>query len=294
MSLPGLNLLLQSIVSGILMGGVYSLTAIGLTLIFGVMRIINFAHGSFMMLGMFTTYWLFILLGFDPYLSLLISIPVLFVLGILVEHFLIARVLSAPEHNQLLLTLGISLFIENLALFLWSPNFRTLDVRYLKKATTVGGVMISFPKVIAFLFAILLTAALYYFLKNTDLGKAIRASSEEKEGALTVGINLKRIYYVAFGIGTACVGAAGTLTSTFFYVNPHVGGIFVITAFVVVVLGGMGNIIGALVGGIIIGLAESMAAAFVPGQLKQFVIYFIFILVLLFKPEGLFGRSREE
>jgi branched-chain amino acid transport system permease protein len=294
MSLPGLSLLLQSIVSGILMGGVYSLTAIGLTLIFGVMRIINFAHGSFMMLGMFTTYWVFILLGIDPYLSLLISIPVLFVFGLLVERFLIAQVLNAPEHNQLLLTLGISLFIENFALFLWSPNFRTLDVGYLKKAATVGGIMISFPKVIAFLFAIFLTAFLYYFLKNTDLGKAIRASSEEKEGALTVGINLKKIYYVAFGLGTACVGAAGTLTSTFFYVNPHVGGIFVITAFVVVVLGGMGNIIGALVGGILIGLAESVAAAFVPGQLKQFVIYFIFILVLLFKPEGLFGRSREE
>jgi len=294
MSLPGLPLLLQSIVSGILMGGVYSLIAIGLTLIFGVMRIINFAHGSFMMLGMFTTYWLFILLGIHPYLSLLISIPVLFVFGLFVERFLIAQVLNAPEYNQLLLTLGISLFIENFALFLWSPNFRTLDIGYLKKAATVGTVMISFPKVIAFLFAILLTGLLYYFLKNTDLGKAIRASSEEKEGALTVGINLKRIYYVAFGIGTACVGAAGTLTATFFYVNPHVGGIFVITAFVVVVLGGMGNIIGALVGGIIIGLAESVGAAFLPGQLKQFIIYFIFILVLLFKPEGLFGRSREE
>jgi branched-chain amino acid transport system permease protein len=293
MSLPGLPLLLQSIVSGILMGGVYSLIAIGLTLIFGVMRIINFAHGSFMMLGMFTTYWLFILLGIHPYLSLLISIPVLFVLGLFVERFLIAQVLNAPEHNQLLLTLGISLFIENFALFLWSPNFRTLDIGYLKKAATVGTVMISFPKVIAFLFAILLTGLLYYFLKNTDLGKAIRASSEEKEGALTVGINLKRIYYVAFGIGTACVGAAGTLIAPFFYVNPHVGGIFVITAFVVVVLGGMGNIIGALVGGLIVGLAESVGAAFVPGQLKQFIIYFIFILVLLFKPQGLFGRRGE-
>ena len=293
MSLPDLPLLLQSIVSGILMGGVYSLIAIGLTLIFGVMRIINFAHGSFMMLGMFTTYWLFILLGIHPYLSLLISIPILFVLGVLVERFLIAQVLNAPEHNQLLLTLGISLFIENFALFLWSPNFRTLDIGYLKKAATVGTVMISFPKVIAFLFAILLTGLLYYFLKNTDLGKAIRASSEEKEGALTVGINLKRIYYVAFGIGTACVGAAGTLIAPFFYVNPHVGGIFVITAFVVVVLGGMGNIIGALVGGLIVGLAESVGAAFVPGQLKQFIIYFIFILVLLFKPQGLFGRRGE-
>ena len=293
MSLPSLPLLLQSIVSGILMGGVYGLIAIGLTLIFGVMKIINFANGSFMMLGMFTTYWAFVVLGIDPYLSLLLSIPVLFLLGILVERFLIAQVLNAPEHNQLLLTLGISLFIENFALFLWSPNFRNLNIGYLKKVTTLGGVMISLPKVIAFLFAILLTGTLYYFLKYTDLGKAIRASSEEKEGALTVGINLKKIYYVAFGIGTACVGAAGTLTATFFYVNPHVGGIFVITAFVVVVLGGMGNFIGAMVGGLIIGLAESIGAAFLPGQIKQLIIYFIFILVLLFKPEGLFVMSRE-
>jgi branched-chain amino acid transport system permease protein len=275
------------------MGGVYSLIAIGLTLIFGVMKIINFAHGSLTMLGMFTTYWLFVLLGIDPYLSLLFSIPILFIIGIIIEHFLIAKVLDAPEHNQLLLTLGISLFIENFALFLWSPNVRNMDVRYLKKATTVGPVMISFPKVIAFLFAIILTAFLYYSLKRTDLGKAIRAASEEREGAQTVGINMSRIYYVAFGIGTACVGAAGTLTAPFFYVNPHVGGIFVIIAFVVVVLGGMGNFIGALAGGIIVGLAESVGAAFVPGQLKQFIIYFIFILVLLFKPQGLFGRRGE-
>lgn len=293
MSLPGLPLLLQSIVNGILMGGVYGLVAIGLTLIFGVMKIINFAHGSLMMLGMFTTYWLYVLAGLDPYLSLLLSIPCLFVLGLLIERFLIAQVLDAPAHNQLLLTLGISLFIENFALFLWTPNFRTLEVTYLRKAAMVGSVMISLPKLVAFIFAIILTILLYCFLKGTDMGKAIRAASEEREGALTVGINLRRIYYVAFGIGAACVGAAGTLTAPFFYVNPHVGGIFVITAFVVVVLGGMGNFIGALVGGLIIGLAESVGAAFVPGQLKQFIIYFIFILVLLFKPEGLFGRTGE-
>lgn len=275
------------------MGGVYGLVAIGLTLIFGVMKIINFAHGSLMMLGMFTTYWLYVLAGLDPYLSLLLSIPCLFVVGLLIERFLIAQVLDAPAHNQLLLTLGISLFIENFALFLWTPNFRTLEVTYLRKAAMVGSVMISLPKLVAFIFAIILTILLYCFLKGTDMGKAIRAASEEREGALTVGINLRRIYYVAFGIGAACVGAAGTLTAPFFYVNPHVGGIFVITAFVVVVLGGMGNFIGALVGGLIIGLAESVGAAFVPGQLKQFIIYFIFILVLLFKPEGLFGRTSE-
>ena len=290
-TLPSIPLLLQAIVSGILIGGVYSLVAIGLSLIFGVMKIINFAHGAFMMLGMFITYWLYVLLGIDPYLSLLFSIPILFFLGLLIERFLIDKVLDAPEHNQLLLTLGISLVIENLALFLWSPNFRTINVAYATKAATLGTVMISLPKVIAFLFALLLTGALYYFLKKTDLGKAIRAASEEKEGALTVGINLKKIYYIAFGIGTACVGAAGTVAAPFFYVSPQVGGVFVITAFVVVVLGGMGNFIGAFVGGIIVGLAESVGAAFFPGQLKQFIIYFIFILVLLFKPAGLFGKT---
>jgi len=290
---PGIPLLFQSIINGLLMGGVYSLVAVGLTLIFGVMKIINFAHGSFMMLGMFATYWLYVLVGIDPYLSLLLTIPMLFVFGLLVERFLVARVMDAPAQNQLLLTLGISLVIENLALLLWSPNFRTLDVPYARHVATVGMVIISLPKVIAFFLALLLTISLYYFLKKTDLGKAIRAASEEKEGALTVGINLRRIYYVAFGIGTACVGAAGTVAAPFFYVTPHVGGVFVIIAFVVVVLGGMGSFIGALAGGLIVGLAESIGAAFIPGQLKQFTIYSIFVLVLLFKPEGLFGKPGE-
>lgn len=293
MTIPSLNLFLQSVVNGILMGGVYSLVAIGLSLIFGVMHIINFAHGSFMMLGMFITYWLYVLLGIDPYLSLLLSIPVLFVIGLVIERFLISYILDAPEYNQLLLTLGVSLFIENLALFLWSPNFRTLQIPYLSKAVTVGTLIISLPKVIAFLFAIIVTVLLYYFLKSTDLGKAIRAVSEEKEGSLTVGINLRRIYYLAFGIGAACVGAAGTLTAPFFYVSPHVGSVFVILAFVIVVLGGMGNFIGAFFGGLIVGLAESVGAAFIPGQLKQFIIYFIFVFVLLFKPAGLFGKAHE-
>lgn len=291
MSTPNLSLFLQSIVNGILMGGVYSLIAVGLTLIFGVMKIINFAHGSFMMLGMFITYWLYILLGIDPYFSLLLSIPSLFILGLLTQRFIISMVMDAPAHNQLLLTLGISLFIENFALLIWTPNFRNLEIPYLKKAVTLGTVVISLPKGIAFIFAIILTAVLYFFLKKTDLGKAIRAAAEEKEGSLTVGINLRKVFYLAFGIGTACVGAAGTLTAPFFYVNPHVGGIFVITAFVVVVLGGMGNFIGAFLGGIIIGLAESIGAALVPGQIKQFIIHLIFILVLLLKPEGLFGRK---
>ncbi len=285
-------LILQALLSGLLNGGIYSLVAVGLTLIFGVMRIINFAHGSLMMLGMYVSYWLFILYGVDPYLSLLASASVLFVIGFAIEAVLVRPILESPEHDQLLLTLGLSLVIENLALFLWKADPRTVTVSYLAVAPMVGGIMISSPRVIAFAVSVTLTAALYLFLKRTQLGKSIRAVAQEREGALTVGINLRRIYALAFGIGCACVGAAGSLVVPFYAVDPYVGGVFVITAFVVVVLGGMGNFAGALVASLIVGVAESLAAVFIPAAMKQIVMYSIFVVVLLFRPQGLFGARR--
>lgn len=285
-------LILQALFSGLLNGGIYSLVAVGLTLIFGVMRIINFAHGSLMMLGMYVSYWLFVLWGVDPYLSLIASGSVLFAVGVLIEAVLVSPVLEAPEHDQLLLTLGISLVIENLALFLWKADPRTVTVPYLAVAPMVGGIMISSPRVIAFVVSLAFTAGLYVFLKRTDLGKAIRAVSQDREGALTVGINMRRIYALAFGIGCACVGTAGSLVAPFYAVDPYVGGVFVITAFVVVVLGGMGNFGGALLAALIVGLAESVAAVFIPAAMKQIVMYTIFVVVLLFRPQGLFGGRR--
>jgi branched-chain amino acid transport system permease protein len=285
-------LILQALFSGLLNGGIYSLVAVGLTLIFGVMRIINFAHGSLMMLGMYVSYWLFVLWGVDPYLSLIASGSVLFAVGVLIEAVLVSPVLEAPEHDQLLLTLGISLVIENLALFLWKADPRTVTVPYLAVAPMVGGIMISSPRVIAFVVSLAFTAGLYVFLKRTDLGKAIRAVSQDREGALTVGINMRRIYALAFGIGCACVGAAGSLMVPFYAVDPYVGGVFVITAFVVVVLGGMGNFGGALLAALIVGLAESVAAVFIPAAMKQIVMYTIFVVVLLFRPQGLFSGRR--
>jgi branched-chain amino acid transport system permease protein len=285
-------LVLQALLSGLLNGGIYSLVSIGLTLIFGVMRIINFAHGSLMMLGMYVTYWLFVLAGVDPYLSVVVSASALFVVGFVIERALVDPVLDAPEHDQLLLTLGISLVIENLALFLWKPDPRTIQVSYLTVAPMVGGIMISSPRVIAFAVSVALTAVLYLFLKRTDLGKAIRAVAQDREGALTVGIDIRRIYALAFGIGCACVGAAGSLVAPFYTVEPYVGGVFVITAFVIVVLGGMGNFAGALVAALIVGVAESLAAVFIPAAMKQIVMYSIFVVVLLFRPQGLFGASR--
>ena len=285
-------LIVQALFTGLLNGGVYALVSVGLTLVFGVMRIINFAHGSLMMLGMYVTYWLFVLLGLDPYLSIIVSASALFVLGLAIEHVLVSPVLEAPEHDQLLLTLGVSLVLENLALFLWKPDPRTVTVPYLAVAPMVGGIMISSPRLIAFLVSIVLTAVLYLFLRRTDLGKAIRALSQDREGALTVGLDIRRIYALAFGIGCACVGAAGSLVVPFYAVEPYVGGVFVITAFVVVVLGGMGNFAGALVAALIVGVAESVAAVFIPAAMKQLVIYSIFVVVLLFRPEGLFGMRR--
>lgn len=286
------SLLFQALISGFLIGGVYALIAVGLTLIFGVMNIINFAHGSLLMLGMYTSYWLLTIFGIDPYLSLLLTIPTLFVIGTLIQKIVINPVIRAPHLNQLLLTLGLLLFIENLALFLWGPDYRMVQVRYSAATYYVGPLMISIPRLIACLIAFVLTGILFIFLKKTDTGKAIRAACQDRDGALVVGINFSRIYVIAFGIGAACAGAAGSIMVPFFYVSPHVGWIFVLSAFIIVVLGGMGSFIGALIGGIIIGIFESLAALYISSSLKQVVSLGIFILILLVKPSGLFGRRR--
>lgn len=286
------GLLLQAVISGLLLGGVYGLVASGLTLIFGVLRIINFAHGALMMLGMYASFWLFTLAGIDPYLSIVVTGPLFFLLGMVIQRVVIEPNRRAAEHNQLLLTLGLALFFENLALVLWQGDFRTLRVPYVNVAFLLGDAIVELPRLIACAGAVVMALALFAFLRLTDVGKAIRALAEEPEGAMLMGINVGRIRAVAFGIGAGCVAVAGSLVTPFFYVAPDVGESFNIMAFVVVVLGGMGNFLGALLGGFIVGLAEALGATLLPGSLKQLVVFLIFVLVLLFRPAGLFGGGR--
>jgi len=280
------------VVSGLLLGGVYGLVASGLTLIFGVLRIVNFAHGAMMMLAMYSSYWLFALGGIDPYLSIAVTAPLFFLLGLVVQKVVIEPNRRAAEHNQLLLTLGLALFLENLALVLWQGDFRTVKSAVSGASFVLGDALVDVSRLIACGGAVLVAVVLFVFLRTTDVGKAIRALAEEPEGAQLMGIDVGRIRAIAFGIGTACVAVAGSLVTPFFYVAPDVGESFNLMAFVVVVLGGMGNFIGALLGGFIVGLAESLGAAFLPGSLKQLVVFIIFAAVLLLRPEGLFGTRR--
>jgi len=282
---------IKAAIAGILMGGIYALIAVGLNLIFGVMKILNFAHGTLMMIGMYISYWLFTHYSIDPYLSVVITIPSLFILGTLIQKYLINPILHAPEYNQLLLTLGVMLLFENIAIFLWSPDYRSINVSYSMETVSIGNVLISFVKIIAFGLAVALTGLLYLFLKKTKIGRAIRASSDEREGAILMGINVSRMYWLSFGIGSACAGVAGSTITPFFYIFPHVGTIFILKTFIVVVLGGLGSFGGALIGGLIVGISESLGAVIIPGSLKDIVTFVIFVLILIFRPKGILGMK---
>jgi branched-chain amino acid transport system permease protein len=283
---------LQSVISGLLIGGVYALIAVGLTLIFGVMKIINFAHGEFLMFGMYFAFFLSTLFGIDPYLSAIMALPVFLLFGWGIQTFLIRPVLGAPDMIQILLTVGISLVLQNLALFFFSADFQSLNLSYSGMTFEVGSARVSLSRLMACVVALSVAGGLYLFLQKTDLGKALRACAEEREGALAVGIDVERMYKVAFGLGISCVAIAGILMTPFFYIAPTVGVPFTLTAFVVVVLGGLGNIPGALVGGLIVGLVESLGEIMLPAaSLKSLATFSIFILILLLRPQGLFGQK---
>jgi branched-chain amino acid transport system permease protein len=292
-TVTGSEKLLQTIASGLLTGGIYALIGLGLTIIFGVMRVVNFAHGALVMVGMYSTYFLFAYLRIDPFLSLLIVIPAMFAVGALIQKTLIAPVLKAPERNQILLTEGISILLINIALLSFTANYLTMTTAYAGATLHVGGVSLSLPQMAAFAIAFIITAAVYLFLMRTSTGRQIRAAAQDAEAAQLLGINIKRVQALTFGLGVAAAGAAGSLLMPVYYrVEPYAGSPFTLKAFVVVVLGGMGSVTGALAGGIVLGIAEALGAVYVSTGYKDVIGFVIFLLVLTVKPSGLLGRSR--
>jgi branched-chain amino acid transport system permease protein len=277
---------------GLVNGIGYALSAIGLTLIFGVMRVINFAHGELLMLGMYLTWVVFTAFGIDPYLSLLITAPGLFLFGAVLQKVFINRVLNALPQNQILLTIGLGLIMTNSMMLIFTSDYRILTTSYSSSSFSVGGISISQPLLYSFLVTSAITAALFWFLQRTDTGQAIRATAQDRDAAQLMGINVRRMSVLAFGLGSALAGIAGALLAPTYYIFPQVGGPFTLKAFVVVVLGGMGSVVGATLGGVLIGMTESLAAVYVASGLKEQVVYVLFLLILLFRPAGLLGKSR--
>jgi len=281
------TMLLQGIVSGLLSGGVYAMIALGMALIFGVMRVINVAHGTLLMLGGFTTYWLFALYGLNPFFSLLISFPLLFLVGLLLQRFFVSRVVGAPELSSLILTFGLSIFITNMAVMSWTSDYRSVE--FLTGSFLLGPIAISKPRLVTFGFALLITVAAFLFLNNTKIGKAIRATSQHRELAQVCGINVRRIDMITFGLASGLAGAGGSLISIMFSVFPEMGRGYVFKSFLVIVFGGAGNYPGAFLGGLILGIVEALTSLLLSAQLSEVTAYVLLVVLLLLRPTGLLG-----
>lgn len=284
-------ILLSAFLNGLTTGAVYALIALGLTLIYGVLHIINFAHGAALMVALYAVYFLNERLGIDPYVALPFVTLGMFAFGYVLQRVVINHASHGKDENILLVTLGISIVLENLALVWFHSDTHNIETGYSLVTVQIGPAMIALPKIIAFFGALVLAGGLFTAMRMTDLGRAIRAVSREKYGAKLMGIDVARIYALAFGIGMACVGAAACFLLPTYYVNPQVGDGFVLVAFTIVVLGGMGSFGGALVGGLLIGVVESLGGLWFGDSLGQMGIFAIFIVVLLVRPRGFFGAS---
>jgi branched-chain amino acid transport system permease protein len=291
--------IIEDMINGILMGSIYGLTAMGLTIIFGVLKVINFAHGSLLMVGMYATYWAITLTGVHPYLALVMVIPAMFIFGYYLQAIVIKPIFIAEKNVRepitvIIVTTGIWYILDNLALLVFGPQYRSLADNPLKgKMLELGGLFVSQPKLFGFITAIITASAIHWFLQKTVLGRAIRATSMDREAASLMGINQYRIYNVAFGIGAATTGIAAVTLLPFYNVFPTVGVLFDIKCFIIVVLGGLGSISGALLGGIIIGLIESVGPQFMTATWTEAIVYGLFLLVLFVKPSGLFGQKHD-
>ena len=283
-------ILVPAVLNGLMTGAVYALIALGLTLIYGVLHIINFAHGALLTAAMFAAFFAYRLLGLDPYLAAVILTPLFFLLGYCLQRFIIGPAARGEDRNILLVTLGLAVVIENALLYTFRADTRTINLPYAFNVVEVGTAFLAVPRVIAFGVVIVVALGLWLIMQWTDTGKAIRAVAKEKLGAELSGIDVAHIYAVTFGLGTACLAIAACLLMPTYYVNPSAGNAFVLVAFTIVVLGGMGSVVGALIGGLFVGVVESLSGLYLGESLGQIGIFVMFILVLLFRPSGLFGE----
>ena len=281
------DILIPAVLNGLVTGAVYALVALGLTLIYGVLHIINFAHGALLTAAMFVAFFAYKLLGLDPYAAAIFLTPLFFLLGYGLQRFVIGPAAHGEDRNILLVTLGLAVVIENALLYVFRADTRTINLPYAFDVIEVGVTFLAVPRVIAFIVVFAVALALWLILGWTDTGKAIRAVSKEKLGAELSGIDVAHIYAVTFGLGTACLAIAACLLIPIYYVSPNVGDAFVLIAFTIVVLGGMGSVIGALIAGLLVGVVESLSGLYLGESLGQIGIFVMFILVLLFRPSGL-------
>ena len=285
------ELLVQTAVNGLLIGFVFSLVAVGLTLIFGMMEIVNFAHGEFLMMAMYASFWMWSLFALDPLVSLPISTLALVLLGIATYKLIIKRILNAPMLAQIFATFGLMVFLRSLAQFLWTPNFRVIQHSMVSDGRLeLGGIFLGLPQLVAAAGAVISFAFIYWFVERTETGRALMATAEDRDAASLMGINSDRMFTLAWAIGSGCVGVAGALLSTFYYIQPEVGAVFGLTTFVVVALGGFGSIPGAFIAGLLVGLVQVMAGLFIAPSIKFAVVLAIYLLVVLLRPQGLLGK----
>ena len=284
-------ILIPALLNGLLTGAVYALVALGLTLIYGVLHIINFAHGALLTAAMFAAYFAFQVLGIDPYLSIFLIAPLFFAIGYALQRCVIGPASHGEDRNMLLVTLGLAVVIENALLFGFRADTRTIDVQYAFQSIDLGFTYLAVPRLVGFVAVFAVAVVLWLIMTLTDIGRAIRAVAKEKLGAQLAGIDVAHVYAVTFGLGTACVAVAACLLMPTYYVNPGAGNAFVLVAFTIVVLGGMGSVPGAVVGGLVIGVVESLSSLFLGDSLGQVGIFLIFIAVLLVRPQGLFGAK---
>ncbi len=283
-------ILVPAVLNGLMIGAIYALVALGLTLIYGVLHIINFAHGALLTAAMFAAFFAYTLLGIDPYLAAVFLTPLFFVFGYVLQRFIIGPAAHNEDRNFLLVTLGLAIVIENGLLYAFRADTRTVNLPYAFNTIEVGTAFLAVPRLVAFVAMIVVAVALWAIMQWTDTGKAIRAVAKEKLGAELSGIDVAHIYAVTFGLGTACVAVAACLLIPTYYVNPTAGDAFVLIAFTIVVLGGMGSIAGALLGGLFVGVVESLSSIFLGESLGQIGIFIMFIAMLLVRPSGLFGE----